>query len=247
MTNRQFTSPDYGPRKPVDTYQHMEDRLDAIRQAMRTIIAEMDETVIGHYYRLGQEALKVDKLPTMDLDVHWRTLHDCRRLAREVPEAEFFRLAKPPVRWTHVRMLLVAGELTNFEKWVKRITEETLTSSDLASELRLVCKSRQEGARRHPSPPKTFRYGLGQLEKISTSFLSKLEHALFCPSFDVAQEVQNHAPDELTVEVREMFAAAAANLSRIAEQARLNADRMSESLAWMDRVMAERTSPASTK
>jgi hypothetical protein len=225
----------------------MEDRLDAIRQAMRKIIAEMDETVIGHYYRLGQEALKVDKLPTMstykkpllevladDLDVHWRTLHDCRRLAREVPEAEFFRLAKPPVRWTHVRMLLVAGELASFAKWVKRIAKEELTCDDLARELRLSRPKKSAGVGRLPSPPKSFRAGLGQLQSASASFLKKMDHALFGAAFDFAHEVQFLARDDLTEEVRLAVAESIANLERIAELSQKHATRVRESLAAIE-------------
>jgi hypothetical protein len=253
MQPTDFPYPEYAPRKPNDHYAHIEKRLDAIRQRMRHLTDQVDESIITYYYDFGKEALKLDNFPSMstykrplmevlaaDVGIDLRLLHDCRRLAAEVPDETYRQLAKAPLCWTHIRILLLAGEAPNLKHWAQRIADEQLTTADLYRVLRLGQKPKRAGTGRLPAPPKNFRMGLGRLQSAATAFLRKMEHSIFCQKFDLPSSAMFERPEAITAEVHSTFAEATADLERIAEQASRNAARMREALAWMDEVIQER-------
>jgi len=181
---------------------------------MQTLIDKLGQHALQTYYHLGMVVIELlechrnqvardpgvmEQLAEF-LDVNSRTLYESRRFAQLVSKDVFKRVAKAPVSWTHIRLILGAGQIGRIEHWASEITQRNLTTDALQHELRLVEPPKRPAARR-PAVPKSLREGMTKYEKQSSKFLQQLDAVFFSPDFNLADVVLSAPPDELTEEL----------------------------------------------
>lgn len=230
-----------------------DDKLNEITDKARNLLDGITRCSLINFHKLGKlviEAVQLNPISTRreardllaeSLNVKPRSLDVCAKLARAYTATELRELTKPPLSLTHIRVLINHNQLGSLGRWADRIAVKNMSVAGLEAELRGQRASQREGSGRRPAPPKSLSSGVGMLVKSATTFGNKLEFAMFGDEFDVAGEVRNTPPDELTEELRAQFVAAIEKLEATGAQATGHARRMrEEALPWIERVIERR-------
>lgn len=238
----------------IPTAEPLPKEIEPIAKKMRRAVERLEAHVLSTQYELGKLVLEAVKryrrssrhrLGLMEwlaayLGMNERTLYHCLDLVKRIPEDQYRRLIKPPMRWSHIRVILNHQLDTNLEHWVHRIIAENLTADALEQEVRRGLPSLRPGSGRRLAVPKTFRSGLAKFATVAGEFNKKIKRVYFSDDFHLAAVVHDTPPDEMDDEMRHAYFELIATQEQIAHSLAENAGQMRESLRWIDQVLEQR-------
>ena len=175
--------------------------------------------------------------------LHSRILRDCMAFAGKYDEAKVDELIEHGLTWTHVVHLLSLRTEEEREAFLERVTKEGLTATALHKEIMEELGNRRAGSgkqRKMPEPPKTLKSGLKRAADKVTRLNDEHEHALFCDDYDLAEEIENEPPDEITKETGDNVDQLIKSYEQLAKSAAKIVNSLREARPRIDRVMEER-------
>jgi hypothetical protein len=178
-----------------------------------------------------------------EVDIHEKTLRDCKRFAERFDESQVREMIKHGMTWTHVVHLLSLRTEKEEEDFVKRVAEEGLTAAALHKEISEKYGNRREGSgkqKKLPEPPKSLKTGLKRAHDIVTRLNDEHEHALFCDDFDLAEKIETGSSDEITEETRDQVDNLIKSYEKLATNASEIVKWLREARPWIDVVFEER-------
>lgn len=172
------------------------------------------------------------------LDLYPRLLYHCRRLAKTVPDETLPTLLRPPIRWTHVVIMLNSN--LDVTKWADEIVARQLTASAMMDEIHSGIENQRPGSGRPPAVPGSLPVALRQLEQTIVRTANKLEKSLFSDRFDLVEAACATPPDLVTDELRAALIDRRDELIALAKFINENAERMAQGIARFDAVLKRR-------
>jgi hypothetical protein len=173
--------------------------------------------------------------------IHSRTVYHCHRLVKLFDEAEYAALiVREGITWTHIIHLLNVDQKSTRAKLAEQMETQGWTPDDLLAEVRRVYGPRRAGSGRKPAIPQTVPQALRRLLGLATKSHNALSAALFCDDYDLACELDELPPENVTPGIREQVALAIGAIKQLSADLAKAAPRLERALPVLDQMLAEK-------
>ena len=170
-----------------------------------------------------------------------RTLWDCHKAAETfTPERYQTLLVDQGLSWGHVRHLADVPTDQRRRELATKAAKGGWTAEQLAEEMDGGTSKvpAPRGPGRSPAVPRSLKAAIKRFVSLSAKYTRTTGQVLFGNRFDIADEIQNLSPEEVTAETRDLVVECADQVAELERTLRGVRDRLKTAREWIDSAMA---------